>query len=70
VRITVTRIGPNKIRVASDYPRLPTFEASLSRYLQTIQNVGGAQVFLFDASKSPPTLDITNDDASWSGAKH
>jgi hypothetical protein len=69
VRMTVTRTGPNRIRVTSDYARLPPFEASLSRYMNTIQNVGGDHVFLFDTSKSPPSLDITIDDASWSGTK-
>ena len=69
VRITVTRIGPNKVRVAADYARLPAFEARLSRYLQTIQNVGGNQVFLLDLSKTPASLDVTVDDASWSGTR-
>ncbi len=69
VRITVTRIGPNKVRVVSDYPRLPSFESALSRYMATIQNAGGDQVFLFDTAKRPPSLDITVDDASWSGTK-
>jgi hypothetical protein len=69
VRIIVTRIGPNKVRIASDYTRLRAFDAALSRYMQTIQNVGGDQVFLFDLSKSPPSLDLTVDDASWSGTK-
>lgn len=69
VRITVTKIGPNKVRVTSDYARLPSFETSLSRYMATIQNVGGDQVFLFDTSKKPPSLDVTVDDASWSGTK-
>jgi hypothetical protein len=69
VRITVTKIGPNKVRVVSDYPRLPPFEARLSRYMQTIQNSGGPQVFLIDLSKNPPSLDVTVDDASWSGTR-
>jgi len=69
VAITVTRIGPNRVRVESDYARLPAFEAALSRYMPTIQNVGGDQVFLYDPSKSPPTLDITVDDASWASRR-
>lgn len=69
VRIVVTRTGPNKVRVTSDYSRLPAFEATLSRYLQTIQNAGGDQVFLFDSTKRPPSLDLTVDDASWSGTR-
>jgi hypothetical protein len=69
VRITVVKIGPNRVRISSDYRRLPPFEAALSRYMHTIQNVGGNQVFLLDTSKNPYGLDVTVDDASWSGAK-
>ncbi len=69
VRITIAKIGPNKVRISSDYARLPSFEAALSRYLQTIQNVGGDQVVLIDLSKSPVSLDLTVDDASWSGTR-
>jgi hypothetical protein len=69
VRIVVTRIGPNRVHVAPDYPRLPPFDAALGRYMQTIQNVGGRQVFLYEFGKAPPTLSITDDDASWAGRR-
>jgi hypothetical protein len=69
VRVSVTRIGPNQVRVTSDYPRLPAFAAQLTRAMDTIQNVGGGQVFLLDLSKSPRTLTVTVDDASWAGTK-
>lgn len=69
VRIMVTKVGPNTVRIASDYPRLPAFTASLTRAMQTIQNVSGVEVFLLDLSKSPPSLHVTVDDASWAGAK-
>lgn len=69
VRITVTKIAANRVRVSADYARLPPFEASLARYLDTVQNVGGDQVFLLDLSKRPTALSVTVDDASWSGAK-
>lgn len=69
VMITVTKTGPNTVRVTSDYPRLPAFTAKLTRAMHTIQNAGGSEVFLLDTSKSPPGLDVTVDDASWSGAK-
>src|SRR3569623_436393 len=58
VRIQVTKIGPNRVRVTSDYPRLPPFTAALGRAMSTIQNVGGGEVFLLDTSKSPPSLMI------------
>jgi hypothetical protein len=69
VRINVTRIGPNRIRISSDYPRLRTFEASLTRAMDTIQNRGGDEVFLLDLSRSPHSLHVTVDGASWAGAR-
>ena len=70
VRITVTKIGRNKVRVAADYDRLPAFESSLARYLQTVQNNGGDAIFLLDLSKNPAALSVTVDDASWAGFKN
>ena len=69
VRITVTRVGPNRVRIASDYPRLPAFEARLTRALDTIQNADGDEVFLLDLSQNPHSLHVTVDDASWAGAR-
>lgn len=69
VTITVTKSGPNTVSVASSYPRLPAFTTRLTRVMQTIQQIGTAHVFLLDLSRTPHRLDITNDDASWSGEK-
>jgi hypothetical protein len=69
VRLVVVKIGPNQVRVTSDYARLPAFTARLSRAMDTLQNVGGDAVFLLDLSKSPRTLMVTVDDASWAGSK-
>jgi hypothetical protein len=69
VTITVTKTAPMTVQVSSDYPRLKTFTARLTRAMQTIQNAGGSEVFLLDLAKSPPRLDVTVDDASWSGSK-
>jgi hypothetical protein len=69
VRVTVSRAGPNLVRVVSDYPRLPPFTARLGRAMDSLQNVGGDAVFLLDLSKSPRTLMVTIDDASWAGVK-
>jgi hypothetical protein len=69
VAITVTKTGPNTVSVSSDYGRLPPFTTKLSRYMQTIQKTGaGGQVFLLDLSKTPHRLDVTDDQASWSGS--
>jgi hypothetical protein len=69
VRIDVARIGPNRVRVTSDYPRLPAFTVSLSRAMSTIQNASGPEVFLLDLSKTPHGLMVTVADASWAGTK-
>ena len=69
VRITVAKIGPNRVRVSSDYPRLPTFEATLTRAMETIQNRDGNEVFLLDLARTPNSLHVTVDDASWAGTR-
>lgn len=69
VRITVTKIGPNRVRISADYPRLPAFEAALTRAMETIQNRGGDALFLLDLSKHPNALSVTVDDASWAGER-
>jgi hypothetical protein len=69
VRLTVVKSGPNTVYVTATYPRLPPFSARLTRAMNTIQNVGGPTVFLVDLSKNPPGLDVTVDDASWSGSR-
>ncbi len=72
VTISVDKTGPNTVRVTSDYERLPEFTTRLTRAMQTIQNTGTTaqlQVFLLDLSKSPLSLMVTVDDASWAGRK-
>jgi hypothetical protein len=68
VTVTVTKAGPNTVKVAAS-ERLPTFTVHLTRAMQTIQQSNGDNVFLVDQSKSPWSLDVTVDGASWSGAK-
>lgn len=70
VTLTVTKTARNTVQVSSDYDRLPTFTAKLAKYMNTIQKIGpGGEVFLLDLSKSPRRLDVTDDQASWSGAR-
>jgi hypothetical protein len=69
VHLTVRKIAPNQIEVSSDYRRLPVFRARLTRAMQTIQNADGDEVFLLDLSRIPHRLDVTVDDASWSGSR-
>lgn len=69
VGITVAKTARNTVSVTADYDRIPTRTFKLTRAMNTIQNVGGTEVFLLDLSKSPLRLDLTIDDASWSGEK-
>jgi hypothetical protein len=68
VTVTVTKTGRNTVKVASS-ERLPAFTVRLTRAMQTIQQASGDNVFLVDQSKSPWSLDVTVDEASWSGTK-
>ena len=70
VRITVTKAGPNKVQISSDYRRLPAFTTTLTRAMHTIQNRSGNEVFLLDLSQTPASLHVTVDDASWAGVKN
>ena len=69
VAVTVTKTAPGTVRVSSSYARLPAFTTRLTRAMQTIQQSGGDTAFLLDLSRSPHRLDITVDDASWSGER-
>lgn len=70
VTLTVTRIGVNRVRVTSDYPRLPVVEVSLTRALGKILNQGGTTSFLLDRGKGDTRLDVSFlSEVSWSGTK-
>jgi hypothetical protein len=69
VAVTVAKTGANQVSVTSSYSRIPPRTFRLTRAMNTIQNVGGTEVFLLDVSKSPRKLDLTIDDASWSGTQ-
>ena len=69
VTLTITRTGVNRIEVVSDYPRIPRVSYRLQRVMNTVQNVGGTDVFLLDLSKNPKTLHVTTDDAAWAGVR-
>ena len=67
VTITVTRTGPNRVEIKSDYPRIPTVTIALEKAMDAILAASGPSVFLLDTVRSPDRLDLTIDDASWSG---
>lgn len=69
VTITIERIGPNRVRITSDYPRLPTVEIPLERAMDAILAASGPHVLLMNVAADPNRLDLSFDDASWSGRR-
>ena len=70
VTLTVERTGVNRVRVTSDYPRLPVVEVALTSAMDKILNQGGATSFLLDRSQGEARLDISFlSEVSWSGTK-
>ncbi len=69
VTITVTRTGPNTVEIKSDYSRIPTVTIPLEQAMDAILAASGPSVFLLDTVRSPGRLDLTIDDASWSGTR-
>jgi hypothetical protein len=70
VTLTVTRIGRDRVRVTSDYARLPIVEVSLTRAMDKILNAKGQTTFLLDRSKGETRLDVSfMQEVSWSGTK-
>jgi hypothetical protein len=70
VTLVVTRIGINRVRITSDYPRLPVVEVALQRALDKIVQSRGNTAFVYDWAKKPARLDVSFDnEVSWSGSK-
>jgi hypothetical protein len=67
VTVTVTRTGPNKVEIKSSHPRIPTVTIPLEKAMDAILAASGPYVFLLDTVRSPDKLDLSIDDASWSG---
>ncbi|WP_194954206.1 hypothetical protein [Sphingopyxis solisilvae] len=67
VTVTVTRVGPNKVEIKSDYARIPAVTIPLEKAMDAILAASGPHVFLLDTVRSPDKLDLSIDDASWSG---
>ncbi|MBO9697298.1 MAG: hypothetical protein J7499_13975 [Sphingopyxis sp.] len=67
VTVTVTRVGPDKVEIRSSSARIPTVTIPLEKAMDAILAASGPSVFLLDTVRSPDRLDLTIDDASWSG---
>jgi hypothetical protein len=70
VAVTLTRTGPNRVRITSDYPRIPPASVTLTRASGRILNAGGRTSLMYDPGESPPRLELTfGGEVSWDGKK-
>ncbi len=70
VSLTLVRVGPNRVQITSDYPRLPVVEVVIMQVMQSIIAATGNTVFVIDRAKDASRLGVTfNHEVSWSGAK-
>jgi hypothetical protein len=68
VSLTLSRVGPNRVSISSDYPRLPQLVVDLETAMDRIVNSGGDSPFVFDPATGK--LDISfHDEVSWSGVR-
>jgi hypothetical protein len=68
VTLTVTRAGPNTVKVTSDYPRLPVVGVQLTAAMSNILQKDGDTVFNYD--RKTGQLDVSfHNDVSWSGSR-
>lgn len=70
VTLTITKVDKNRVRITSDYARLPEVEVGLTRAMATIVNANGSTAFVLDSTKNPAHLDVSIlNEVSWSGEK-
>jgi hypothetical protein len=64
VTITVARIAPNRVRISSDYNRIPSVEVDLEMVGQSIMNAKPGITFLIQQARDPNRLDLYIDQAA------
>ena len=70
VTLTVTRISSDRVRITSDYARLPSVDVPLTSAMDKIVQTQGATVFLLDPTQRPARLDVSFlNEVSWAGTK-
>jgi len=69
VTVTITKVGPRRVRVTSDYERLGTVEVELTRSGQSILSAGGDALLVVDVEKSPPHLGYNPGGVAYAGEK-
>ena len=68
VTLTITRVASNRIRIASDYPRLPVVDVPLTSAMGKIIQGGGDTAFVLDAKHSRLDVSFRNE-VSWAGKR-
>lgn len=70
VQLTLTRAGVNRVRITSDYSRLPVVEVTLTQAMGRIIQARGDTAFVLDRSKTPARLDVSfHNEVSWAGER-
>jgi hypothetical protein len=70
VTVTITKINKRRVRIASDYERLGTVEADLTRVGNTIQSADGKVGLLLEMEKNLPHLSYNpNGEVAYDGQK-
>jgi hypothetical protein len=68
VTLTITRSGPNRVRIRSDYARLPEVDVPLTSAMGKIVQQRGDTAFVLDRAKS--RLDVSfHNEVSWAGER-
>lgn len=68
VALTLTRVGPNKVSISSDYPRLPVVIVEVERAMNSVVQRSGDTAFAYDVTRKH--LDVSfHNEVSWSGEK-
>jgi hypothetical protein len=68
VTLTITRISANRIRISSDYPRLPVVDVPLTSAMGKIIQGGGDTAFVLDARHARLDVSFRNE-VSWAGKR-
>jgi hypothetical protein len=68
VTLTITRVSTNRIRISSDYPRLPVVDVPLTSAMGKIIQGGGDTAFVLDAQRSRLDVSFRNE-VSWAGKR-
>ncbi|HEY0595800.1 hypothetical protein [Sphingopyxis sp.] len=64
VTITIARVTPNRVRISSDYDRIPVVEVDLKMVGRSIMSARPGVTFLIERARDPNRLDLYIDQAA------